>query len=106
MSVMIKGYYYCCLNCMINLKTKILTSDLNPFLAFYFGILLHLDCTKRPKVTACGNSFILTILDNFSGYIHLYTISDPSTKAFAKALLQYICVNSMPLQIVFFFFLI
>ena len=100
MSAMIKGYYYYCLNCVINSKTKTLTSDLNPYMAFYPGILLHLDCTKGPKVTAHGNSFILAILDNFSGYICLYAIPDPSAKAFAEALLQYVCVNSMPLQIV------
>ena len=100
MSAAIKGYYQCCLNCAINLKTKTLTSDLNPYMASYPGILLHLDCTKGPKVTAHGNSFILAILDNFSGYIHLYAIPDPSAKASAEALLQYVCVNSMPLWIV------
>ena len=100
MSAAIKGYYHRCLNCAINLKTKTLTSDLNPYMASYPGILLHLDCTKGPKVTARGNSFILAILDNFSGYIHLYAIPDPSAKASAEALLQYVCVNSMPLRIV------
>ena len=100
MSAVIKGYYHCCLNCVINSKTKTLTSDLNPYMASYPGILLYLDCTKGPKVTAHGNSFILAILNNFSGYIHLYAILDPSAKAFAEALLQYVCVNSMPLQIV------
>ena len=69
-------------------------------MASYPGILLHLDCTKGPKVTACGNSFILAILDNFSSYIRLYAIPDPSAKASAEALLQYVCVNSMPLWIV------
>ena len=100
MSAAIKGYYHCCLNCAINSKTKTLTSDLNPYMASYPGILLHLDCTKGPKVTARGNSFILAIFDNFSGYIRLYAISDPSAEASAEALLQYVCVNSMPLQIV------
>ena len=100
MSAAIKGYYHYCLNCVINLKTKILTSDLNPYIASYPGILLHLDCTKGPKVIACRNSFILAIFNNFSGYKHLYTISDSSAKAFAEALLQYVCVNSMSLWIV------
>ena len=100
MSAAIKGYYHHCLNCTINSKTKILTSDLNPYMASYSGILLHLDCTKGPKVTACGNSFILAILDNFSGYIHLYAIPNPSAEASAEALLQYVCVNSIPLWIV------
>ena len=77
-----------------------MTSDLNPFLASYPGILLHLDCTKGPKVIAHRNSFILAILDNFSGYIRLYAIPDPSAKASAEVLLQYVCVNSMPLWIV------
>ena len=85
---------------MINLKTKTLTSDLNSYMASYPRILLHLDCIKRLKVIVYGNSFILAILDNFSGYMHLYTIPNPSAEAFAEALLQYVCVNLMPWWIV------
>ena len=76
---------------------------------FLFSVLVSISilfhrrlnyCTKGSKVTAHGNSFILAIFDNFSGYICLYAIPDPSVEASAEALLQYVCVNSMLLQII------
>ena len=39
-------------------------------------------------------------MDNFSGYLRLYSIPQPTAKDTTGALLQYICINSMPLKIV------
>ena len=100
MFLYIKGYCHRCLNCAINSKGKTLTSKLNPYIASYPGVTVHLDCTKGPKTLARGNTHLLAIVDNFSGYLRLYPIPQPTAKDAAGALLQYICVNSMPLKIV------
>ena len=69
-------------------------------MASYLGVTVHLDCTKGLKTSARGNTHLLAIVDNFSGYLRLYPIPQPTAKDTARALLQYICINSMPLKIV------
>ena len=100
MSLYIKGYCHRCLNCAINSKGKTLTSELNLYMASYLGVTIHFDCTKGSKTSARGNTHLLAIVDNFSGYLRLYPIPQPTVKDTTGALLQYICVNSIPLKIV------
>ena len=68
-------------------------------MASYPGVTVHLDCTKGLKTSARGNTHLLAIVDNFSGYLKLYSIPQPTAKDVAGALLQYICINSKLLKI-------
>ena len=49
-------------------------------MASYPGVTVHLDCTKGPKTSARGNTHLLAIVDNFSRYLRLYPIPQPTVK--------------------------
>jgi hypothetical protein len=55
---------------------------------------------KGTKETERGNKYILAIINNFSGYMKLYEVSQPDAKTTASKVMDYINVNSMPLRII------
>ena len=100
MTTYVKAYCVSCVTYQRTVIQKKLAALLNPYYASYPGVLIHLDCTKGSRLTRKGNSHILTIIDSFSGYIRLYPIPQLDSKTVAKAILSYICINSMPVKIV------
>jgi transposase InsO family protein len=100
MPAYIQAYCNRCLDCTVNTKAKQLRSELHPYTASYPGILVHIDNTGGPCLTARGNEYIMAIVDSFTGYIRLYPTPQPCAQVTAEILLQYVAVNSMPLNIV------
>ncbi len=96
----ILAYASTCISCAASTQSTSFRSPMQPYHSGYPGILIHLDCTKGNKETPRGNTYILAIIDSFSGYVRLYPISQPDAKTTAETLLKYICVNSMPLRII------
>ena len=100
MKAYVRAYCNACMQCETNTPCPKLKAKAKPYYASYPGILVHLDCTKGPLPTIRGNTYILAIIDSFSGYLRLYPTAQPDGPGVARSLLEYICVNSMPLKIV------
>jgi transposase InsO family protein len=99
MSMYIKYYAQTCLDCQKATHMPKPASPLKPFHVGYPGLLVHLDYTKGTGTTIRGNTHILAVIDNFSGYVKLYATTQPEAKATATCLLDYIATNSMPVRI-------
>ena len=99
MAAFVKSYCDTCHICQTSTVSKRPTAPLHPHVNYYPGVTVHLDCTHGPH-TNRDNSYILAIIDAFSGHVRLYPIPDLTAATVAKNLISYIMVHSMPLRII------
>ena len=66
----------------------------------YPNVTIHIDSTKGIEGNIRGYTYILSIVDTFTGYLTLFPLKAVNTREMAECLLKYITIHSMPLEIV------
>ena len=96
----ISEYCQTCEICQKTKTTKYIKPPMGSTHVGYPNVTIHIDSTKGIEGNIRGYTYILSIVDAFTGYLTLFLLKAVNTREMAECLLKYVTIHSMPLEIV------
>ena len=95
----VKQYVKCCIPCQKRKWQGREIGQLGEFPEVNYPLdRVGVDLIELPQSYA-GNKYILTVIDAFTKYVSAYALPNKSTETVTKAMMQFICNNSVPREI-------